>query len=46
MDSIFSYPEQAYDYVNGRYGTIGLIVAGLLIVVAAVGVFIWLDRRK
>lgn len=46
MDQIITFPEQAYDYINGNYGIIGLIVAGVGIVVAIVGVFIWLDRRK
>lgn len=46
MDQIISLPEHAYDYVYGQYGTIGLIVASLMIVVAIVGVFIWWDRRK
>jgi hypothetical protein len=46
MNSISSYPEQAYNYVYGSYGTVGLIVAGVGIVVAIVSVMVWFDRRK
>jgi hypothetical protein len=46
MDQIISLPGQAYDYVYGHYGTIGLIIAGLLIVVTIVSVMVWFDRRK
>jgi hypothetical protein len=46
MDDILSIPSRAYHYVNNQYGTIGLIVVGLLITVAIVGVFVWWDRRK
>ena len=46
MDQITSFPGFAYDYIHGNYGTVGLIVAGVGIVVAIVGVFIWFDRRK
>ncbi len=46
MDQITSFPGDAYDYIHGNYGTIGLIVAGVCLVVAMVSVFIWLDRRK
>jgi hypothetical protein len=46
MDRISSYPSQAYDYVNGNYGTVGLIVAGVLIVVAVISIMVWFDRRK
>jgi hypothetical protein len=46
MDEIISFPGRAYDYIDGQYGTVGLIVAGVMIVVAIVSVFIWFDRRK
>lgn len=46
MNSLSSYPEQAYNYVYGNYGTVGLIVAGVGIVVAFVSVMVWFDRRK
>lgn len=46
MDQITSFPGYVYDYIYGNYGTIGLIVAGVGIVVGIVGVFIWWDRRK
>lgn len=46
MDSIIAFPGRAYDYVQGQYGTVGLIVVGVMIVVAIVGFFVWLDRRK
>lgn len=46
MDRITSFPGYAYDYIYGNYGMVGLIVAGVGIVVAVVGVFIWFDRRK
>ncbi|MBO0699114.1 MAG: hypothetical protein J2P46_12025 [Zavarzinella sp.] len=46
MDSITSYPDKAYDYVYGNYGTVGLIVIGVAFVVAVVSLFIWLDRSK
>jgi hypothetical protein len=46
MSDITSAPGQAYDYIYGHYGTVGLIVAGVAIVVAIVGLFIWFDRRR
>lgn len=46
MDQILSMPGQAYDYVYGQHGTVGLIVVGVMIVVAVVSVLIWFDRRK
>lgn len=46
MDSVKSIPSDAYNYVYGQYGTVGVIVAGVVIVVAVVGVLTWLDRRK
>jgi hypothetical protein len=46
MNTVTSFPSQAYDYVNGNYGTIGVIIAGVAIVLAAVSVMIWFDRRK
>jgi len=44
--SFTSYPERAYDYVYGHYGTIGLIVLGVAFVVAIVSIMIWFDRSK
>jgi hypothetical protein len=46
MNEITSLPGQAYDHINHNYGTVGLIVAGVMIVVAIVSVCIWFDRRK
>ena len=46
MDTIISIPGRAFDYVNGQYGTVGLIVIGLMVVVGIVGVLTWFDRRK
>src|SRR5262245_51549985 len=46
LDKVASSPGQAYDYINSHYGLPGLIVAGVLIVVAIVGLMIALDRRK
>jgi hypothetical protein len=46
METITALPEQMYDYVHGQYGTVGLIVAGVILVVLIVCVFIWFDRRK
>ncbi|WP_020470539.1 hypothetical protein [Zavarzinella formosa] len=46
MDDIVALPGRAFRYVDAQYGTIGLMVVGLMIVVAVIGIFIWLDRRK
>jgi hypothetical protein len=46
MEKISGYPDQAYDYIYGNYGTVGLIVVGVALVVAVVGIFIWFDRSK
>jgi hypothetical protein len=46
MDKFTSYPDQAYDYIYGNYGTVGLIVVGVGLVVAVVGLFIWFDRSR
>jgi hypothetical protein len=46
MDELVAMPGKAYDYVYGQYGTVGLIVTGVVIVVAIVSVMVWLDRRK
>ena len=46
MDEIISFPGRAYDYIDGQYGTVGLIVTGVMLVVAIVTLFIWFDRRK
>jgi len=46
MDELLSYPGQAYEYINGQYGFVGVIFAGLVLVMSGMGLFIWLDRRK
>ena len=46
MDDLTAMPGRAFRYVEAQYGTVGLIVAGLMIVVAVIAVFIWFDRRK
>ena len=46
MDKFTSYPDQAYDYIYGHYGTVGLIVVGVGLVVAVVGLLIWFDRSR
>jgi hypothetical protein len=46
MNSIGKYPEQIYDYIYGNYGMIGLIVAGVGVVVAFISVMVWFDRRR
>jgi hypothetical protein len=46
MNDLLSAPGRMYRYVDAEYGTIGLIVGGLMIAVAFVWVFIWIDRRK
>jgi len=46
MDELLSYPVNAYNYVYGQYGTIGVIVSALMITVGLIGIFIWNDRRK
>jgi hypothetical protein len=46
LNKVASSPGQAYDYINGHYGLPGLIVAGVLIVVGVVSLFIAMDRRK
>ena len=46
MDKIGSYPDRAYDYIYGNYGTVGLIVCGVALVVAVVSLMIWFDRAK
>ncbi len=46
MDNFTSLPSRAYDWVYGNYGNVGLIVAGVMIVVGIVSIFVFLDRRK
>jgi hypothetical protein len=46
MSNLFSLPGQAYDYVYGNFGSIGLMIAGVVIVVGIVGALVWFDRRK
>ena len=46
MDTISKYPDQAYNYIYGNYGTVGLIVVGVALVVAVVSIFIWIDRSQ
>jgi hypothetical protein len=46
MDDLLSVPARAYHHIETQYGTIGLMVAGLMIAVGVVSVLIWIDRRK
>jgi hypothetical protein len=46
MNSVLNYPGQAYDYVYGHYGLIGVIVAGVGIVVGFVAILVYMDRRR
>jgi hypothetical protein len=46
MEKLSSYPDQAYDYIYGNYGTVGLIITGVAVVVAVICIFIWFDRSK
>jgi hypothetical protein len=46
MDALLSFPNRTYRYIDAEYGSLGLIMAGLLIVVAAIGLLTWIDRRK
>jgi hypothetical protein len=46
MSNLTSLPGQAYDYVFGNFGTVGLVIAGVMIVVGIVGALVWFDRRK
>ncbi len=46
MNQILSAPERFYDYIHTQYGTVGLIVSGVLVVVACTSIMIWFDRRK
>ena len=46
MNSVLSYPGQAYDYIHGQFGLIGVIIAGVVMVVGFVSLLIWGDRRK
>jgi hypothetical protein len=46
MDSLSSAPGNAYDYIYGQFGMIGVIVAGLVLLVSCLTVVFWFDRRK
>jgi hypothetical protein len=46
LNAITSSPGKAYDYIYNNFGLTGLIVAGVVIVVAIVGFFVAMDRRK
>lgn len=46
MDSLTSAPGQAYDYVYGQFGMVGVIAAGLLLFVGGLSVLFWYDRRR
>jgi len=46
LNGITSSPGKAYDYIYANFGLTGLIVAGVVIVVAIVGFFVAMDRRK
>lgn len=46
VNEILELPIQAYDWVYGNYGFIGVMVALLLVVLTIFGTFVWFDRRK
>jgi hypothetical protein len=46
MESLLSFPADAYDYVKFNYGFIGLLVGGLALVMLALTIYFWFDRRK
>ena len=46
FDKVTQSPGQVYDYINGHFGLPGLIVAGVMIVLAVVGVCIAFDRGR
>ena len=46
MTNLTSLPGQAYDYVYGNFGNVGLIIAGVVLVVGIVAALVWFDRRK
>ncbi|MEZ6140766.1 MAG: hypothetical protein R3B84_09365 [Zavarzinella sp.] len=46
MNAILSYPKQAYKYIEVEFGTLGLIIAGVLCVGLVLLVFTWFDRKK
>ena len=46
VNSLTSLSGRGYDYIHGQYGLSGLIAAGVIVVVALIGIFIWFDRRK
>ena len=46
LNAITSSPGKAYDYIYNNFGLTGLIVTGVVVVVAIVGFFIAMDRRK
>lgn len=46
LDAISRSPGQAYDYIEGHFGLPGLIVAGVMIVLAVVSICIAFDRRR
>ena len=46
MDALLSFPSRSYRYIDAEYGSLGLIMASLLIIVAAVCILTWADRRK
>jgi hypothetical protein len=46
MDAIFRYPAKAYEYVNGHYGFVGVLVAALLLIMFLLSVYFWFDRRR
>jgi hypothetical protein len=46
MQRFTSAPDRAYDYVYSNYGTVGLIVCGVAVVVAVVSLLIWYDRTR
>lgn len=46
MDSILRWPSRFFGQIYQQHGNLGVIIVGMIIVMAAVGIFIFLDRRK
>ncbi len=43
---LLDYPVNAYNYVHFHYGTVGVIVACIIVLMSVITVFFWLDRRR
>ncbi len=46
MDRLTSAPGNAYDYIHGQFGMIGVIAAALILLVGGLSVLFYFDRRK